>query len=269
MLKAEHFSKKFAIPGGKEDVLAAVQDVSLLVRDNETTVIVGESGSGKSTLAKMLSFILKPDSGKVLLDGEEITNCKKNVLRKRRGDVQLVMQNAVSSLDPHQTVRQILEEPQRLLLGLSKEEQEANIKRLLFQVQLPEDVLGRRPKEFSGGQQKRICIARALATNPRHIIFDESFSGLDVTLKKQILTLLKDLQKTDGLSYLIISHDLDTAFFMADVIHIMKDGRIIETVKKPEGFSDLKDPYSQELVKAALFKRAALQTYISNQGVIV
>ena len=118
----------------------------------------------------------------------------------------------------------------------------------------------KRPDEISGGQQKRICIARALAARPKYILFDESFSGLDVTLRKQILDLLRELKQKLKISYLIITHDLDTAMYMADVIHVMKDGQIIETVESPKAFADFKSPYANELVKALLSKRQALHT---------
>lgn len=259
MLIATNLSKSFALPGEKGKIIQAVNNISFTLKSNENSAIVGESGSGKSTLAKMLSMVSKADAGQIFLDGEELTNRKKTELKSKRGKIQLVMQNAESSLDPHQTVRQILEEPMQLLLKLPKKARQESILKLLSQVQLEERILNRKPREFSGGQQKRICIARALATNPSHIIFDESFSGLDVTLKKQILTMLKDLQKTQAMSYLIITHDLDTALFMADDIHVMKQGMIIENVRKAKDFSDFKEPYSKELVKAVLFKRAALQ----------
>lgn len=259
MLKAEGIIKKYRIPGRKKELLEALSGVSIELADNSITAIVGESGSGKSTLARILSYIERPDAGKVTLDDLTLTDAKTKTLQKVRGKAQLVMQDAVSSLDPHQNVLQILDEPLHLLLDMGKEDRKKRVEELLDMVNLGEDILNRRPDELSGGQQKRLCVARALATEPQHIIFDESFSGLDVTLRKQILHLLRNLRDELRLSYLIITHDLDIAMYMADTIHVMRFGKIIETVYKPQSFSDFNEPYSNELVKAALSKRQALQ----------
>lgn len=259
MLKAEGIIKKYQIPGRKKDLLEALSGVSIELADNSITAIVGESGSGKSTLARILSYIELPDAGKVTLDNLTVTGVKRKTLQKMRGKVQLVMQDAASSLDPHQNVLQILDEPLHLLLDMGKEDRKKRVEELLDMVILGGDILNRRPDELSGGQQKRLCVARALATEPQHIIFDESFSGLDVTLRKQILHLLRNLRDELRLSYLIITHDLDIAMYMADTIHVMRFGKIIETVYKPQSFSDFHEPYSNELVKAALSKRQALQ----------
>ena len=194
-----------------------------------------------------MSYIELPDAGKVTLDNLTVTGVKRKTLQKMRGKVQLVMQDAASSLDPHQNVLQILDEPLHLLLDMGKEDRKKRVEELLDMVNLGGDILNRRPDELSGGQQKRLCVARALATEPQHIIFDESFSGLDVTLRKQILHLLRNLRDELRLRY------------MADTIHVMRFGKIIETVYKPQSFSDFHEPYSNELVKAALSKRQALQ----------
>ena len=251
MLKAEGIIKKYQIPGRKKDLLEALSGVSIELADNSITAIVGESGSGKSTLARILSYIELPDAGKVTLDNLTVTGVKRKTLQKMRGKA--------SSLDPHQNVLQILDEPLHLLLDMGKEDRKKRVEELLDMVNLGGDILNRRPDELSGGQQKRLCVARALATEPQHIIFDESFSGLDVTLRKQILHLLRNLRDELRLSYLIITHDLDIAMYMADTIHVMRFGKIIETVYKPQSFSDFHEPYSNELVKAALSKRQALQ----------
>ena len=259
MLKAEGIIKKYQIPGRKKDLLEALSGVSIELAGNSITAIVGESGSGKSTLARILSYIEHPDAGKVTLDDLTLTDAKAKTLQKVRGKVQLVMQDAVSSLDPHQSVSEILNEPLRLLLHMEHEARKKRINELLDMTKLGTNILGRHPDELSGGQQKRLCVARALATQPQHIIFDESFSGLDVTLKKQMLDLLRELRIELKLSCLIITHDLDIAMYMADTIHVMRFGKIIETVYKPQSFLDFHEPYSNELVKAALSKRQALQ----------
>lgn len=259
MLRAKHITKQYKVPGDDHAVFDVVSDVSIQLKDGSVTSIVGESGSGKSTLARVLSYIEPPDKGQVFLDSLEVTACKKKELHAVRGNVQLVMQNALGSLDPHQSVTAILEEPLRLLFHMKAEERKRRCLELLDMSRLPQDILHRRPDELSGGQQKRLCIARALAAQPQHIIFDESFSGLDVTQKKQMLYFLQELQKELKLSFLIITHDMDTAMFMAGTIHVMRGGKIIETIECPKHFSDFQDPYSQELVKAVRSKRIALQ----------
>ena len=248
MLKAEHICKCYGTQ-------KAVDDVTVCVRDELVTVIIGESGSGKSTLARMLSYIERPDSGKVILNG---TALDRRTAKAQRRMVQLVMQDAASSLDPHQTAQQILEEPLKLLMNMDRETRKTRIAELSDMVQFPKDKLRNKVSELSGGQQKRLCIARALAAEPQYIIFDEAFSGLDVTLRSQILTMLKTLQKRLKTAFLIITHDLDTAMFMADRIYVMRNGRIIETLDEPKSLLDFESDYAKELVRAARYKRQAL-----------
>lgn len=249
MLKAENVTKKY----GQQ---TAVDDVSLKVQDNAVTVIVGESGSGKSTLARMLSLIESPDSGEMILDDKKTD--RKSAKANRRL-VQLVMQDAASSLDPHQSARQVIDEPLKLLMGYDKAKRAKRTDELCDMVQFPKDRLKNKVSELSGGQQKRLCIARALAAEPKYIIFDESFSGLDVTLRRCILTMLKKLREELETGFLIITHDLDTAMYMADRIYVMRFGKMIETLDDPKSFLDFKEDYSKELVRAAEYKRQALK----------
>lgn len=259
MLRAEHVTKRYPVPGKRGAWMDAVSDVSIALSEGSVTSIVGESGSGKSTLARLLAYVERPDQGRILLNDLDVTKSRKETIRAVRGQVQLVMQDALSSLDAHQSAKAILEEPLRLLFHLSREEREKRCRELLEMVQLGQEVLYRRPDELSGGQQKRLCIARALAAQPRHILFDESFSGLDVTLRKQMLEFLRELQKELRISFLMITHDLDIAMYMGGSVHVMRGGKIIETVENPRHFGDFHQPYSKELVQAALYKRAALQ----------
>lgn len=259
MLRAEHITKQYSLPDSGHTVFDAVSDVSLELKDGCVSSLVGESGSGKSTLARVLSYIELPDIGKVFLGDLEVTSCKRKEIRSVRGKVQLVMQNALGSLDPHQSVAAILEEPLQLLFHMKAQDRRRRCLELMDMVRLERSTLSHRPNELSGGQQKRLCIARALATRPQYIIFDESFSGLDVTLKKEILVFLKELHKELQIGFLIITHDLDTAMYMEGAIHVMRRGKIIETVEQPHHFSDFQEPYSQMLVKAVRSKRLALQ----------
>jgi len=249
MLKAEHICRSYG-------ALKAVDDVTLEIREKLVTVIIGESGSGKSTLVRMLSLIEKPDSGRVVLDD---TETDRKSARANRRQVQLVMQDAASSLDPHQSAAQVIDEPLKLLMKLDKAQRIKRTDELCSMVQFPVDKLKNKVSELSGGQQKRLCIARALAAEPRYIIFDEAFSGLDVTLRSQILTMLKALQKQLKTGFLIITHDLDTAMFMADRIYVMREGRITEKLDGPKSLFDFESDYAKELVRAAEYKRQALQ----------
>ena len=249
MLRTENVTKKY----GHQ---TAVNGVSLEIKDNAVTVIVGESGSGKSTLARMLSLIEKPDSGRILLDD---SNSDLISAKTDRRLIQLVMQDAASSLDPHQSARQVIDEPLKLLIKMEKAQRAMRIEELCDMVKFPKEKLKNKVTELSGGQQQRVCIARALAAEPKYIIFDEAFSGLDVTLRRCILTMLKKLREKLETGFLIITHDLDTAMFMADRIYVMRSGNIIETLDRPKSFLGFKEDYSKELVRAAEYKRQALQ----------
>lgn len=249
MLKAENVMKQY----GSQ---TAVNGVTMELEDDAVTVIVGESGSGKSTLARILSLIEKPDSGRILLGD---TEADRKYAKANRRLVQLVMQNAASSLDPHQSARQVIDEPLKLMMKFDRSQRTKRTDELCDMVQFPRDKLNNKVSELSGGQQKRLCIARALATEPGYIIFDEAFSGLDVTLRRCILTMLKKLRAELKTAFLIITHDLDTAMFMADRIYVMRSGNIIETLDRPQSFLDFKEDYSKELVRAAEYKRQALQ----------
>lgn len=260
MLKVENISKKYSYNGklNKKGWRYVVKNISIEFQHNQIYALVGESGSGKSTLARILSYIEKPTSGTIVLEGKPINQYTREELRKKRSVVQLVMQDAESSLDPRQKVTELLDEPLKHLVCLSKEQRSREKSKLLRMVGISDDLLQRLPRELSGGQQKRICIARALSVEPKLIIFDESFNGLDVILKKQILDLLKDLKKEVLCSYLIITHDLDVAMYMANHIFVMKDGELVESVANPKSFDDFKSSYANEMVKALQSKRHAL-----------
>ena len=251
MLKAEHITKQYQIPGGGHTVFDAVSDVSIELGNGGVTAIVGESGSGKSTLARVLSYVERPDGGRVFLDGLEVSACRRKELHTVRGKVQLVMQNALGSLDPHQSVASILEEPLHLLFHMGTEERRQRCLELLDMARLERDTLRRRPDELSGGQQKRVGIARALAISPRYIVFDESISGLDVLLRKDILKLLKGIQQENGCSYLFITHEIDAALYLADEVCVMQNGKITEQCVWKGNLNVFQHPYTQELLKAS------------------
>jgi ABC-type microcin C transport system duplicated ATPase subunit YejF len=209
-------------------ILKAVDDVSLTVREGQTLGIVGESGSGKSTLGRALLQLL-PHSGRVQFEGRDISNADKAAMRSIRREMQLVFQDPFGSLSPRMTVGQIVTEG--LLVhepSLSRRERDLRACAALEEVSLDPSVRNRYPHEFSGGQRQRIAIARTMVLKPRLVVLDEPTSALDRTIQKQIVDLLRDLQRDHGLTYLFISHDLAVVRALADTIIVMKGGRVVE-----------------------------------------
>lgn len=260
MLRASDITKEYIErnPSGRRSVCRAVDRVSLQFEEDTTYSLVGESGSGKSTLSRILAYVERPTGGELALDGKPVAAYSRKELRQQRKSVQLVMQDGQSSLDPRQTIAQILAEPMKNLLDLGKEERNERAHDLVRRVGLSPEILMRFPRELSGGQQKRVCIARAISVSPRLIIFDESLSGLDVTLRKQILDLLLELKEEIRCSYLLVTHDLDIALYLSQHILVMKDGKIVENAANVNSHNDFHHEYSRRLTKALLSKRHAL-----------
>jgi ABC-type microcin C transport system duplicated ATPase subunit YejF len=238
-------------------ILKAVDDVSLTVREGQTLGIVGESGSGKSTLGRALLQLL-PHSGRVQFEGQDISNADKAGMRAIRRQMQLVFQDPFGSLSPRMTVGQIVTEG--LLVHeptLSRRERDLRACAALEEVSLDPSVRNRYPHEFSGGQRQRIAIARTMVLKPRLVVLDEPTSALDRTIQKQIVDLLRDLQRDHGLTYLFISHDLAVVRALADAIIVMKSGRVVEAGPAEAVFAAPADPYTRELLAAALAPVAA------------
>jgi len=228
MLEAKGLKKRYASKGrGAQDEMPAVNGVDMMLQDGVSYALVGESGSGKSTLAKLLTGLISPTEGKILLDGKSIDH-KKKANKSLYSEMQLILQDGKSALDPHFTVYDSIAEPIRNLLSVSKAREKEMVCELMERMELPAALLKRTPGELSGGQQKRVCIARAISVSPRILIFDEAVSGLDVIVRKNILQLLKRLQKEQQCTYLFITHDIDAALYIAKHIFVMKDGRIAE-----------------------------------------
>ncbi|MCS6912773.1 MAG: ATP-binding cassette domain-containing protein [Myxococcales bacterium] len=235
---------------GPRAAVRAVEDVTLSVWPGETVGLVGESGCGKSTLGRLAVRLLRPTAGQILLQGSDISDLSERQLRPLRRCVQLIFQDPYSSLNPRMSVRQILAEPLRIhRLVRGRAEEEERIEELLAQVGLRRDALSRYPHEFSGGQRQRIGIARALAVRPRFLVADEPVSALDVSIQAQIINLLCDLQEREGLTYLIISHDLRVIEHMCDRIAVMYLGRLVEVLSRAELVSP-RHPYTEALLSA-------------------
>jgi oligopeptide transport system ATP-binding protein len=232
----------------------AVQDVSLHIFQGETLGIVGESGCGKTTLGRTILRLYEPTSGKIVYNGETIYDSEKKIDIKMlpfRRKMQLIFQDPSASLDPRMTVGEIIGEAldiHRLTSG--KTERAARISRLLEDVGLNSEHANRFPHEFSGGQQQRIGIARALAVEPEFIVCDEPISALDVSIQSQVINMLEDLQKEHGLTYLFIAHDLSVVRHISDRIGVMYLGCLVELAESYELCNKPIHPYTQTLLSA-------------------
>ena len=246
----KHFVAKRSALGRPLSTVKAVDGVSFVLRPGETLALVGESGCGKSTVGRLVMRLIEPTEGRIVLDGEDVTDLDERGFRPFRRKVQLIFQDPFASLNPRMTVGQILAEPLMLHDIVPASERRRRVADLLDMVGLQPFYAGRYPHEFSGGQRQRIVIARALAVEPRIVICDEPVSALDVSIRAQILNLLKELQGRLGLAYIFISHDLSVVKHIADRIAVMYLGRIVETGPAETIFSDPRHPYTRALLSA-------------------
>ncbi|RKR75884.1 ABC transporter ATP-binding protein [Frondihabitans australicus] len=252
VLDVSGLRKQYRVRGaGRHTQLTAVDDVDFVIRAGETVALVGESGSGKSTIARCVSRLVEPTAGRVLLDGESILDVTPRRLAAVYGDLQMVFQDPMSSLDPRMTVAATLDEPLRLHTSLDREGRRARIRALLADVELSDTLLERRPRQLSGGQRQRLSIARALAAEPKVILLDEPTASLDVSVRGQIIRLLERLQDEHGLAYLFISHDLAVVRRIADRVLVMYLGGIVEQGTTADVFEHPVHPYTRALLSAA------------------
>ena len=249
ILTATDITKYFVADGKK---ITAVDHVNFFLDKNEFCSLVGESGSGKTTLVRIISGLISPDSGSVLCDGEILTPRLRRKNRTLCAKIQLVLQNSRAALDPRFSVYQSIAEPIKNLKKCSGDEERKTVEKLIEQMGLPQNILSRRSGELSGGQQKRICIARALAADPDYIIFDEAVSGLDAALRKSVLDLLTEIQKNSGKGFLLITHDIDAALYTSQRIAVMKSGRILENVKYSGDIKVFKSNYARTLISSSV-----------------
>jgi peptide/nickel transport system ATP-binding protein len=253
ILELRDVRKEYVVTAGavmqrKVGAVQAVRGVNLSLRQGETLGVVGESGCGKSTLGRMVVGLERPTSGSVLFDGVDLTRLTRSEARRGHRDLALMFQDPYSSLDPRMRVGTIIREP-LVVQGIgSPDEQRERVHQLLREVGLPPHAVELYPHEFSGGQRQRIGLARALALNPRLIVTDEPVSALDVSIRSQILNLMKHLQATHGLSYVFISHDLSVVRYLADRIAVMYLGKLVEIGTGDDIYSRPAHPYTAGLI---------------------
>ena len=248
ILEVENLTKYFNTPGG---LLHAVDGVNFKVEEGRTLGIVGESGCGKSTTGRTILKLLEPTSGKIIFDGQDITGYSRKQMRSLRREMQMVFQDPFSSLDPSQTVSQLISEPiiEHKLLKTKSDIEKRTLK-LMETVGLAERYINVYPHELDGGRRQRIGIARALAVEPKLIVCDEPVSALDVSIQAQILNLLRQLQQDMGLTYIFITHDLSVVKYFSDDIAVMYLGQMVEKAPSDILFKNPIHPYTKALLSA-------------------
>ncbi|NWF95575.1 MAG: ABC transporter ATP-binding protein [Candidatus Thorarchaeota archaeon] len=253
LVKVIGLKKYFPLTGGVFRKVVgkvhAVDDVSFEVYRGETLGVVGESGCGKTTLGRTILRLINPTAGQIIFDGQDISRLSARAMRELRGQMQIVFQDPMASLDPRVTIKNSVGEP-LVVNGVARgPKMREMVLSLLEKVGLTEDHLNRFPHEFSGGQRQRICIARALALNPKFVVMDEPTSSTDVSVQAQTLNLMKDLQHEFKLTYMFISHNLSVVKHMSDRIAVMYLGKIVELTPH-DIFRKTLHPYTFALVSA-------------------
>ena len=254
LLVCENIVKHFTVKEtfNKTATVHAVEDVSFYIKKGETLGVVGESGCGKTTLGRTILRLHEPTSGRITYDGEVIFDSEKNIKAEMypyRRKMQIIFQDPSASLDPRMTVAEIVGEALDIH-GLYKENRRDRINELLIHVGLNQEHSNRYPHEFSGGQQQRIGIARALAVEPEFIVCDEPISALDVSIQAQIVNMLQDMQEEFGLTYMFIAHDLSVVKHISDRIAVMYLGKMVELVDSKRLYENPLHPYTKSLLSA-------------------
>ena len=251
LLEVSNLVKHF--PMGRRQTVKAINDVSFHIDRGETLALVGESGSGKTTVGRCILRLIEPTEGRIRFAGAQVDTMSANQLRALRPRVQMVFQEPYDSLNPRMRIRKIVEEP--ILLGGDKTpaQRHDRVAEVLEMVRLRADSMDKYPHQFSAGEQQRIGIARAIATEPELVVLDEPTSALDVSVRAEILDLLTDLQEDLALSYLLISHDLTAVRRVCHRVAIMYLGKIVERGNADELFEQPLHPYSRALLSSVLY----------------
>lgn len=245
------FTSRRGLLSRQQRQVRALDGVDLTVYRQETLGVVGESGCGKTTLGRALMRLIRPTSGQILFEGQDIAPLNRREFRRYRRDMQMVFQNPYSSFDPRFSVLNSMAEPLRTHTDLRGEALVKRARELLDQTGMPGEILFRYPHEFSGGQLQRIAVARALALNPKFIVLDEPTSALDVSVQAQIINLLQRLQRELKLTYLFITHDLSVVQHISDRIAVMYLGKVVELSTTEAIFANAQHPYTQALLASA------------------
>jgi peptide/nickel transport system ATP-binding protein len=255
LLRVEALSKRYVLGGRwlKRTAVAAVSEATFQIRTGRTHALVGRSGCGKSTVARCVARLERPDSGRIWFDQQEIAHLGGRELVPIRKHIQLIFQDAVTSLNPRFSAAEAIEEPLRIQ-GCDRFDRRHIAESVMKEVALSSSWLDRPIMHFSGGQRQRLAIARALTTRPKLLILDEAFTGLDLSTQAQIASLLSALQATHALSYLLISHDLTLVASMADTVAVMAHGNVVENRSVRELIAD---PHHEETKKLIASTRAA------------
>lgn len=240
LLQVQEMSKTYRSRKGKRT--AAVRGVSFSLEQGRCLGVVGESGCGKSTLCRMIAGIEKPDTGKIYYQGAAID------YKRDRKKIQMVFQNSLDAVNLHLNTGRILSEPLENFFSMGREERRAEIGRLLETVGLLPEDMKKYPKQFSGGQLQRICIARALAARPELLLLDEPLSSLDASVQAQLLNLLADLKEEFKLTCILVSHDLQAVYYLADELAVMYGGVLVETLSDITALTGVRHPYARRLL---------------------
>lgn len=250
LVEVKNLKKYFSSPKG---TVHAVDDVTFKIDEGKTMGVVGESGCGKSTLGRTIIHLLESTDGQIFYNGEDVTNVNNKKLRELRSNMQIIFQDPFSSLNPRMSIKSAIQEPlKRSGKFQSKAALEKETNRIMDLVGIESRIRLSYPHELDGGRRQRVGIGRALALNPRFIVCDEPVSALDVSIQAQVLNLLQDLQETQGLTYMFVTHDLSVVKHISDDICVMYLGQLVETSPSKELFQKPLHPYTKALLSAIL-----------------